>query len=374
MAENRTNFEIAYKEVAPEITRTMQRIQQGLILQGYRYIGGNAATWPLTDVLMENGQTILLVAVWHSQREDTLRQLWRGLQKQDARCGLLLVDVERSSAVLNFLVSETGDVAAVDAVSRHIHLPYTATTNTHRPTVLTQEGLSDLLDPARDTEAGQVDCLSALQAAVQPTEAPPRFIPWLTYGLMAICILIFLGMVFQVGLGGLWAMPTGASIEWGALFGPLVAQGQWWRMLTVALLHGSAFHLGMNMMAMYYFMSPLEAWQGRWRLAVVFLASVVSGSLLSLWWHPGLVGVGASGGLFGMLGFMAAILVRHGRSMPEQTRKGLFNWLKSIVIYNMIFSLLIPGIDFMAHLGGLIGGFIVGYALSVAPSSSARAR
>ncbi|HEX2948407.1 MAG TPA: rhomboid family intramembrane serine protease [Armatimonadota bacterium] len=357
--------------VLPEVGFLLQRMQQGLLWQGYRYIGGNASAWPLTDVLLANNNDIVLIAMWDEARESALRALWHDLREQDEHVGLLLIgsDAATTPVLQQFLLTIPGAVAYIEASTRKIHARFTSPAEENALAALTHEGLAMMLDPAYDATLGSIDCRSALATLGEQEQTRPKFIPVLTYSLMAICILVFLGMIFVSGMRGLFSsIPVTVLAEWGGLYGPFVQAGQWWRVITVAFLHGSGIHLAMNMLAMYYFMSPLEAWQGRWRLAAVYLASIIAGSLLSLSIHPTIVGVGASGGLFGMLGFMSAILLRYRQMMPERTRTELFKWLKSILFYNLIFSL-IPGIDWAAHLGGLIGGFLIGYVLAIPPAS-----
>ena len=157
----------------------------------------------------------------------------------------------------------------------------------------------------------------------------------------------------------------------GALSAARVGAGEWWRLLTAGALHGSAFHLFMNMMALLYFGAPLEGWEGRWRLGTLFLYSVFTSSVISLYLLPGALSVGASGGLFGLLGGMVALLWRYRRTLEPDLGKGLYDWLKSILPINLVISF-VPGINWAGHFGGFLGGFLLGLVVLRPPFVRAR--
>jgi membrane associated rhomboid family serine protease len=123
--------------------------------------------------------------------------------------------------------------------------------------------------------------------------------------------------------------------EKGALFGPLVANGDWWRLITAAFLHYGPIHLGFNMFFLYWIGTPVEQYLGRGR----FLAVVLS---------PTSVTVGASGAIFGILG-AALVLERQGSYVLGGSAMGL-------IVINLALSFVLAGISIGGHIGGLIGG------------------
>ena len=132
----------------------------------------------------------------------------------------------------------------------------------------------------------------------------------------------------------------------GAVHG--VGAGEWYRVLTVALVHGGIFHLGFNMYALLVLGNPLEAAFGRTRFLIIFFISLVAGSLASLYLNPiNQPSVGASGALFGLFGAFAVA----GRKIGADVRSILV-----IIGINFAFSFLVPNVDWHAHLGGLLGG------------------
>ena len=125
-------------------------------------------------------------------------------------------------------------------------------------------------------------------------------------------------------------------------------QGQYWRLITVALVHGGFFHLGFNLYALHVLGSPVELYFGATRYVIVLLISLIFGSLASaLFNDPYTASVGASGMVFGLFGALALIGARVGIEW-----RGIIG----IVLINFALGFVLGGIDWRAHVGGLIGG------------------
>lgn len=128
-------------------------------------------------------------------------------------------------------------------------------------------------------------------------------------------------------------------------------QGQYWRLLTVALVHGGFFHLGFNLYALHILGTPVEQFFGRTRYIIILLVSLVSGSLASaLFNNPYIASVGASGMVFGLFGALALISARVGVEW-----RGIIG----IVLINFALGFIIGGVDWRAHVGGLLGGTLI---------------
>ena len=128
------------------------------------------------------------------------------------------------------------------------------------------------------------------------------------------------------------------------------ARGEWYRLLTVALTHGGIFHLGFNMYALMVLGNPIEAAFGKEKFLAIFFFSLLSGSLLSNYLaQANQPSVGASGAVFGLFGAMAVV----GRKIGADLRS-----IAVIVGINFAFGFALGGVDWRAHLGGLIGGAI----------------
>jgi membrane associated rhomboid family serine protease len=138
-----------------------------------------------------------------------------------------------------------------------------------------------------------------------------------------------------------------------------VAQGGWYRLLTSAFLHERLLHIGLNLFALWMFGPPLEAVLGRARFLALYLLSALAGSAASYAFNPPLQGsLGASGAIFGVVG---AVLVADRRTRANTP--GLLIYLGVLLLPGF----LIPGIDWRAHLGGLIAGLLLGLAYAYAP-------
>ncbi|MET7982280.1 rhomboid family intramembrane serine protease [Streptomyces sp. NPDC005281] len=139
-----------------------------------------------------------------------------------------------------------------------------------------------------------------------------------------------------------------------------VAEGQWYRMLTSMFLHGSVMHILFNMVSLWWIGGPLEAALGRARYITLYFVSGLAGSALSyLLAGPDQPSLGASGAIFGLFGATAILMRRLNYDMRP---------VIGLLVVNLIISFS-PGfnIAWQAHVGGLIGGVVVGYAMVHAP-------
>jgi len=140
----------------------------------------------------------------------------------------------------------------------------------------------------------------------------------------------------------------------GTSFG--VADGEWWRLFTGGFLHGGLLHLGFNMLVLWLLGSQLERALGWQRYLVLYVASLLGGSLGVMLIDPTAMTVGASGAIFGLMG--AAIALQRAAGV---------NWwssgLGTLVVVNLLITFAVPGISIGGHLGGLVGGLATGAAM-----------
>ncbi len=143
--------------------------------------------------------------------------------------------------------------------------------------------------------------------------------------------------------------------NWVILQPAAVQGGDWWRVLTHTLGHGSFLHLGVNMYALYILGPALEARLGRLPFVAVWVFSAVTGGVAVTWLaHPFSQTVGASGAIFGLFGVWLGSAWSSRRSLAGRAQ------LRSILMVlgiNLVISLM-PGISWQGHLGGLIGGLV----------------
>jgi len=132
----------------------------------------------------------------------------------------------------------------------------------------------------------------------------------------------------------------------------LKATNEWWRLFTVALVHAGLMHLGFNMYALMVLGNPLEAAFGKNKVLIIFFFSLLTGSLTSAYFaSPLSYSVGASGAIFGLFGALAIV----GKRIGADTRS-----IYVIIGINFAIGFVLGGVDWKAHLGGLVGGLIAG--------------
>jgi rhomboid protease GluP len=135
-----------------------------------------------------------------------------------------------------------------------------------------------------------------------------------------------------------------------ALFGPLVQSGEYWRLFSVALVHAGLTHLFFNMFSLLVLGNPVEEALGKARFLVIFFLSLLTGSLASIYLDSTPhVSVGASGAVFGLFGAFIAM-----RKMISEGVRDIY----VIIGLNFVFGFILGGVDWRAHLGGLIGGYL----------------
>jgi rhomboid protease GluP len=179
-----------------------------------------------------------------------------------------------------------------------------------------------------------------------------RRLPPLTVGLIGL-----LGVVFLAELAGDALESPGALVAAGALESGAVRAGQYWRLLSATFLHGGIDHLIGNVVALLILGMVCEHAFGRRQFALLYLASAIAGSLLSLAVSTG-PSVGASGAIFGLQGAAIVLFRRHrDRLLVRDRRIGLV--LLAWALYAIANGLMTPWIDNGAHIGGMLGGALV---------------
>jgi membrane associated rhomboid family serine protease len=169
-----------------------------------------------------------------------------------------------------------------------------------------------------------------------------------TYALIAINVVIYLVTVVQ---GNGLSNPGGSLyIRW-LLFGPFVAHGGWYRLVTSMFLHGFLLHIVFNMVALYFIGVPVEQYLGRARYIGLYFVSGLAGAAGALLQAPLVPTVGASGAIFGILGAMMIIEWQITGRLAGQA----MTW----IVINLVISFSFSGISWGGHLGGLIGGILI---------------
>ena len=188
------------------------------------------------------------------------------------------------------------------------------------------------------------ECVAGAQVSLPKTRFGGSFnkVPKVTLAILVTCISIF---VLSLLLG-----------SFALVFGMIpiaIAQGEWWRLLTSTLLHGSILHLLFNMYALYWLGPQLERSLGHVRFAALYILSALGGSVASYWFSDlRTVSVGASGAIFGLI--TATIVI--GREMRTDVSQ-----LIVLLGLNVVIGFLQSGIDWRAHFGGAITGAAIAF-------------
>jgi membrane associated rhomboid family serine protease len=194
---------------------------------------------------------------------------------------------------------------------------------------------------------------SPRRAARRQGISPSQYGPYVTFVLIGVNVAVFL---IQLALGSGFRPTDDWLFQNGALYGPLVADGEWWRLGTAAFLHGNLLHLGLNMLVLWIIGPPLEDYLGHSRYLLLYVVSGLAGSAGALLWSPNAVTVGASGAIWGIMG--AAVLL-------EARRIYVFGGqAMGLVVLNLVFTFLVPGVSIGGHIGGLVGGALCALAFS----------
>jgi membrane associated rhomboid family serine protease len=167
--------------------------------------------------------------------------------------------------------------------------------------------------------------------------------PLVTYSLIGVNVAIFL-VQFAAGVNavaGDWGMwPVGVAVN-----------GEWWRLVTAAFLHGSFLHIAFNMYVLYALGPTLERILGHSRYLLLYLLAALGGGVASYVFSDiRTVSVGASGAIFGLMG----ALVVAGRRLRYDVTQVLI-----LLGINVAIGFFSPGVDWRAHLGGLVTGAVV---------------
>lgn len=188
----------------------------------------------------------------------------------------------------------------------------------------------------------------------------------ITNYLIGINVLIFILMFV---FGGLSAFnDPRILLIFGAQYGPLVADGQWIRLITSMFVHGGFLHILFNMFALFYFGNVVEKVYGPYKYFSVFMISGVVGNILTQLIIPGSFSVGASGAIFGLIGLLFGAGFRD--DTPTMLRGMTGTALLPIILINVFLGFTSQSINNFAHLGGLAAGFTFGWLTPIKFSTS----
>ena len=195
-----------------------------------------------------------------------------------------------------------------------------------------------------------------------------------TYSIMAACIAVYIAM--SVSSGTFVAPTVGNVLRWGGTGPQIILQGEWWRLVTAVFVHIGIIHIASNMYVFWGLGMMAERLLGRFNFLAVYLLTGIAGNVLTLLLKPNIVGAGASGAIFGLAGLLISVLQFGRLSVPREQLAPLKKEVVKLALYNLLIGAVVPGINNIAHLGGLIYGLLLGalYAWSSRLDGDARTK
>jgi rhomboid protease GluP len=214
--------------------------------------------------------------------------------------------------------------------------------------------------PSQMTSRYATENHERLRFLEQLTTCTPHL--WSTWMIVAVTSLVFVAIA--AGGAGVATVKPSYAIAHGSNFGPYTLSGQWWRLLTSVFIHFGLAHFAFNMIVLVQTGRIAERLFGNVRFMALYLFAGLTGSLMSLLWHPAINSAGASGAIFGVLGGLLAYVIRFSDSIPRSIYLKHLRMAAVFICYNLFWGFTHRGIDNGAHVGGLIGGFMLACVLA----------
>lgn len=240
------------------------------------------------------------------------------------------------------------------------------------------QSAAEILPPERSTDPRSYNRMANGEPEPPPPVRRPPGNRWAsapaTYTLVGINCAVYLAMAQHFATT---TPNVDELLHWGANAGPYVLiGGQWWRLITAAFVHASPLHIITNMWCLWNLGLLGEPLLGAFGMLAVYLLTGLAGNLLSVAVHPGvangpqgIVGVGASGAVFGLAGVLIVLLKSSLLPVPPQELRRLrrsviyFAVLNFVIGASSLFFRSFIQIDNMAHLGGFLCGLALGVPL-----------
>jgi len=184
----------------------------------------------------------------------------------------------------------------------------------------------------------------------------------ITNGLILINSIIFITTLL-FSRGG-FDIDMETLLRFGASNGILVVVfGDVWRLISAMFLHGSLLHITMNMLSLWFVGRVVERWFSPISYIIIYFASGIVGGLISIYFHPNTIAIGASGAIFGIFGAMGGfVLVNRNRLASFEEFIKQFG---VILLLNLFIGVVFDSVDLSAHIGGLVIGAIGGYMVGL---------
>jgi membrane associated rhomboid family serine protease len=189
-----------------------------------------------------------------------------------------------------------------------------------------------------------------------------RYSGLITYSLIAINVIVYL--IVGMRAGNLVEINVETVLFAGGQKTLLIQEtGEYWRIFTAMFLHFGLIHLGLNMLSLFFIGLGVEMAYGKWRYLVIYIISGISGGIATYFFSdPLVVAAGASGAIFGVFGALGVFYLMNRRSLGAAGRGAIGNWIFWLAI-NLVWGVTVPNIGIIDHIGGLVGGILMGFLL-----------
>jgi rhomboid protease GluP len=149
--------------------------------------------------------------------------------------------------------------------------------------------------------------------------------------------------------------------EMGAIYPTMLQDGQWWRIFAAMFLHANLLHWAANSWTLYQLGTLYEAMFGSKRFVITYFVTGACASIASSLARTGGISVGASGAVLGILGALIVSIKRSPQFRNEPWTKGLVAQLVFWALLNLAIGFKVPQIDNVAHIAGMVAGFLLGF-------------
>ncbi|GAA3400843.1 rhomboid family intramembrane serine protease [Paenibacillus hodogayensis] len=186
-------------------------------------------------------------------------------------------------------------------------------------------------------------------------ESFKQYIRWypVTTAILAIQLIMYVWMEIDGS-----TERTETLVKFGALVSQFPWSGEYWRYFASMFLHSGFDHLLFNSFSLFVFAPPLERMLGKWKYLVFYLGSGFIGNLATVLLYKQsepVVSVGASGAIYGIFAAYLFIALFFKKALDKQSSSTII----TVVVVGLIYSFLIPQVNYYAHIGGFIGGFLL---------------
>lgn len=186
---------------------------------------------------------------------------------------------------------------------------------------------------------------------------------YITVGIIAINIILYAITAYLTSAyakGSIFDSDTRVLILLGAKVNELIAEGQYYRLISCMFLHGGIVHLGVNMYSLYAIGPMVEKLYGKAKyIAIYFIAGICS-SIFSYIFSTS-ISIGASGAIFGLLGAMLVFAIKSKGKSGNAFIKNIL----SVIFVNIFIGVTLPNIDNFGHIGGLLGGMLISFLVTL---------